>query len=98
MQKPCERPIEIPTPAKAHFLALSGIWPTSANQEADDCFRHKRDQSAARVLGMGAGEAHASRLGVGGATGALCPGSRELKKTVGERCHYFAISSHDLRN
>lgn len=56
MQQPCERPIEIPTPAKAHFLALSGIWPTSANQEADDCFRHKRDQLAARVLGMGAGE------------------------------------------
>lgn len=60
----------------------------------------ERGQSAARVFGFGAGEAHASRLGVGGATGALCSGSRELKKKkkVGERCHSFAISLPDERH
>lgn len=59
-------------------------------------FVTKRGQSAASVLGMGAGEAHASRFSVGGATGALCPGSRELKKWG--RCHSLAISSSDEIN
>lgn len=78
-------------PLKLIFSRSPASGPPQPIRMPMNIFVTKYGQSSARVLGLGADEAHASRLGVGGATGALCPGSRELKKEgeVSLFCYFF---------